>query len=232
MGIWVARGYSCEVISASSATAGSKRLLSRLVRWRTARLMGVLVVIAALCAAGIGLYIDERNTEENKYFAGDRKAANRVDLDVTVQQVDATNGDLVLRVLATPQGTLARADGTPAKDLVVPIGPSITPELRFPAGQPIAVQTVRSTLASTGIVTDYPFDHYTTDLVIGAAVAGRDVPLYVSLREVDPFFLTKVRRTVSAPGIVVDEIRISRSRGTLILAWFMIVAKSDANDTQ
>ena len=199
-------------------------MLSRLLGWRRARLIGLLVAIAALCAAGIGLYIDERNTEEKKYFAGDRKAANRVDLDVTVQQVDATNGDLVLRVLATPRGTLARADGTPASDLVVQVSPSIAPELRFLAGQPVAVRSVRSTLASTGIVTDYPFDHYTTDLVIGATVAGRDVPSYVSLREVDPFFLTNVRRSVSIPGVVVEQIRISRSRGTLILAWFMIVA--------
>ena len=177
------------------------------------------------CAPRVSAFTSTSATpEEKKYFAGDRKAANRVDLDVTVQQVDATNGDLVLRVLATPRGTLARADGTPARDLVVEVSPSIAPELRFLAGQPVAVRSVRSTLASTGIVTDYPFDHYTTELVIGATVAGRDVPSYVSLREVDPFFLTNVRRSVSIPGVVVEQIRISRSRGTLILAWFMIVA--------
>ena len=44
------------------------------------------------------------------------------------------------------------------------------------------------------------------------------------MREVDPFFLTKVRSTVSIAGVAVDTIRIGRSRGTLILAWFMIVA--------
>src|SRR5450755_4582379 len=212
------------MISASAVKAGSKRLLTRFIRWRGGRLIGLLVAIAALCAAGIVLYLDERSTEEKSYFAGDRKAVNRVDLDVTVQQVDATNRELVLSVLVTPNGTLARGDGTPARALVVGVSPSDTPELRFPAGQEIAVQSIRSKFAGTGIVTDYPFDHYTTVLAFGATVSGRDVASSVSLREVDPFFLTKVRRAVSTTGIVLDDIRISRSRGTLILAWFMIVA--------
>jgi Domain of unknown function (DUF4436) len=200
------------------------RLLSPLARWRRARLIGSLAAIAVLCAAGVGLYLDERSAEETKYFAGARRAANRVDLDVTVQQVDATNGDLIMRVLVTPQGALARADGTPASNLAVDVGSSIAAELHFPAGQPIAEQSVRVSIENSGIVTDYPFDHYTTPLIFGATAGGRDVPSYVSLREIDPFFITKVRSTVPFSGVVVDEIRISRSRGTLILAWFMMIA--------
>lgn len=86
------------------------------------------------------------------------------------------------------------------------------------------MQTIRVNLAGTGVVTDYPFDHYTTGLALGATVGGHEVPLSVSLREVDPFFLTKVRSTAGIPDVVVDQIRISRSRGTLILAWFMMIA--------
>lgn len=36
--------------------------------------------------------------------------------------------------------------------------------------------------------------------------------------------LTKVKTTISLSGAVFEEIRISRSRGTLILAWFMMIA--------
>jgi hypothetical protein len=46
----------------------------------------------------------------------------------------------------------------------------------------------------------------------------------VSLREVDSFFLTKVRATTIVGQTVTYHIRISRSRGTLILVWFMMVA--------
>jgi Domain of unknown function (DUF4436) len=156
--------------------------------------------VAPLCAAGVGLYIDQRDTGEKTYFAGSRKAANRVDLDVTVQQVDATNGDLVLSILATPQGALARQDGTPTKNLVVAVIPSLTGELRFPAGRQIAVQSVRSSLVGTGTLTDYPFDRYTVSLGFGSTAGGHDVPSYVSLREVDPFFVIKMRSTISVEG--------------------------------
>src|SRR5450755_3669544 len=119
------------MISASAVKAGSKRLLTRFIRWRGGRLIGLLVAIAALCAAGIVLYLDERSTEEKSYFAGDRKAVNRVDLDVTVQQVDATNRELVLSVLVTPKARWRAGDGTPARALVVGVSPSDAPELLF-----------------------------------------------------------------------------------------------------
>ena len=184
----------------------------------------IVPAVLVLCALGVGLYINERDSLEHKYSSGSSKAANRVDLSVTVQQVDVTNGDLVLRLLPDPQGKLLAGDGTPAKPLTIAIISETAPELHFDAGQSIAQRTVRTSLQSDGTVTDYPFDHYTTVLIFDAAANGRQVPLHVSLRELDPSFLTKVKTTISLSGAVFEEIRISRSRGTLILAWFMMIA--------
>lgn len=191
---------------------------------RITRLIGLLLLIAVLCGAGIALYFDERSREETKYVVGSAKAANRIDLDVTVQTVDATDGDLVLRVLPEPNGTLATATDNPTRNLVIDLTSSTTPELRFPAGQPIAVHSVRVDIQNSGIVTDYPFDHYTTVLVFSVTAGGRDVPVRMSLREVDPFFVTRLRGRSATPGVVLADIRISRSRGTFILAWFMMIA--------
>ena len=38
-----------------------------------------------------------------------------------------------------------------------------------------------------------------------------------------PFFLTKVNSIGTLWNAVVVELRVSRSRGTLILAWFMLI---------
>lgn len=202
----------------------ARRWLARLLGSRRVRPLLIVPAVLVLCALGVGLYINERDSLEHKYSSGSSKAANRVDLLVTVQQVDVTNGDLVLRLLPDPQGKLLARDGTPAKPLTIAIISETAPELHFDAGQSIAQRTVRTSLQSDGTVTDYPFDHYTTVLIFDAAANGRQVPLHVSLRELDPSFLTKVKTTISLSGAVFEEIRISRSRGTLILAWFMMIA--------
>lgn len=176
-----------------------------------------------LCAVGLGLYINARSVLEHAYSTGDSKAANRIDLRVTVQHVDVIGGDLTLRLTPEPQGNLVAQDTTPTQQLTIAVISETAPELRFNAGQIIVPQTIHASLGD-GTVTDYPFDHYTTLLGFSASANGRDVPLHVILRETDPFFLTKLSSTGTLSDAVFDDVRISRSRGTLILAWFIMIA--------
>lgn len=181
-------------------------------------------MIAVLFAAGLLLYLGERNSLERTYSAGDGKAASRVDLSVTVQKVDVANSQLVLRILPDPTGDLLGDDGTPSKSLTVGLGSDVASQLAFAAGQSITARTVEASLTG-GAITDYPFDHYSAPLAFEALAGGRPVPIHVMLKEIDPFFVTKV--TDATPleiGLVFDVVRISRSRGTLILAWFIIIA--------
>ncbi len=180
-------------------------------------------IVVSCAAVGVGLYINQRDTLRHEYSTGDSKAANRVDLAVTVRQVDVTNGRLVLSLEPHPTGRLANDDGDPTKRLLIGTSSTATPELTFARGQPLTQRTVQASLGD-GSTTDYPFDHYTTVVGFSASADGRDVPLHVDLREADPFFLTKVKTTGTLSLAVFDEIRVSRSRGTLILAWFMMIA--------
>ncbi|GGO38502.1 hypothetical protein GCM10012286_13620 [Streptomyces lasiicapitis] len=85
-------------------------------------------------------------------------APDRVDIDASVQRVDAACRELVLRVLVTPRGTLAEADGfSPARTLTMQNSSSIRRDLTFPAHSRIATVDVPVTLTS-GSITDYPFD--------------------------------------------------------------------------
>ena len=186
--------------------------------------MAVAPAIAILCAGGVFLFLGERNALRHTYSAGSAKAHNRIDLEATVQTVDATNDDLVLRLLLDPQGRLVAQDGTPARTLTVHTSSQTTPELRFRAHQLIAQRTVEIPLEGGGSVTDYPLDHYTAELYFDAFAGHREVPLHISLREIDPFFVTRLKRTFALSGAWLLNVRVSRSRGTFILTWFIMIA--------
>jgi len=197
---------------------------SSLQRLRGLRRFAIVPAILALCAVGVGLYLNQRATLQHKYSSGNSTAPNRVDLTVTVQRVDPTGGNIVLSILPAPEGTLTNYDDTPTKQIsILATGPSESGDLTFHRDQPIARKTLQVSLNS-GSITDYPFDHYTALIGFGALAGGSDVPLHVTLRELDPFFVTKLESSGTLAGAVFDQIRVSRSRGTFILAWFMMIA--------
>ncbi len=188
-------------------------------------MIGAVLLFVLALGASIGLYFDERSSWHHTYIAGNRGAPNRIDLAVTVQQVDPANDDLVLRVLATPVGNLVRPeDDTPSRSFVVKMGTADPPLLTYPAKQPIATQVVKGSLQNSGTFSDYPLDHYDGALGFVAISKGEPLPLVVTLRDVDPFFVTKAPANLTEGNVVVFQIRIGRSRGTLILVWFMMLA--------
>ncbi|MFI1379691.1 DUF4436 family protein [Embleya sp. NPDC020886] len=86
------------------------------------RLWGPALVAAGVCAAaGLGLWlqIGERLALDERHVVGS-VAPDRVDVDASVQRVDAASRELTLRVTVVPRGRLADPDGlSPAGDLVV-----------------------------------------------------------------------------------------------------------------
>jgi Domain of unknown function (DUF4436) len=185
----------------------------------------VLAAVPFVVAASVLLYIDQRNSVHRTYVAGDKRAVNKIVLAVTVKKVDPANDDLLLSVLPTPEGNLVRpADDTPAKTFVVKLGTSDPPLLTFAAGRPISVQEVHASLENSGTFTDYPLDHYEGDIGFVATSGDQLLPLVVQLRDIDPYFITKAPSSATESHVVVFHIRISRTRGTLILVWFMMAA--------
>ncbi|WP_342451022.1 DUF4436 family protein [Streptomyces flavochromogenes] len=97
------------------------------------------------------------------HAAGGR-APDRIDIDASVQRVDAAGRELVLRVLVTPRGALAEAGGiSPAENLTLQTSSSVRGDLTFPAHSRIATVDVPVTLTG-GPITDHPFDAYETDM--------------------------------------------------------------------
>jgi hypothetical protein len=193
------------------------------MRWW--RVVAVALVPVLLCTVGVLLYLKERDARQLGREVGDRSAADRVEIQVTVQQVDAADQRAVLRVLAVPRGTFAADEGAtvPSHDIEVQTSSLTQTDLRYPAGETISAHDVPVSLAD-GTISDYPFDSYVTDIGFAAVVNGQRVPVVLSVGDVDPFFVFTSQAAHGDRNVAVLREKITRSRGTLILGWFMMAA--------
>ncbi|MGJ5895039.1 DUF4436 family protein [Streptomyces niveiscabiei] len=182
------------------------------------------VLVLAVCASGFLLYLNERHARSRDVLVGEAGSVNRVDIQVTVQKVDAADQRATLRVAVAPSGSYGDpVTGVPARDLELTTSGLARDRLAFPAGRPTSAQEV-SVVLSGGTISDYPFDRYSAEVFFSATVGGREVPVTLSVEEADPFFLLRPAEAEQFGGVVQAEVRFVRSRGSFILAWFMMVA--------
>lgn len=94
-------------------------------------------MVAALAAIGLGIWVQvgERFDLETPHVAGIPDQADRVDIDIAIQRVDAAGRELTLRVRVTPRGSLSRDGGlSPSEDLTLLTSPDIRQDLAFGPG--------------------------------------------------------------------------------------------------
>ncbi|MFB6485020.1 DUF4436 family protein [Streptomyces virginiae] len=182
----------------------------------------VLIAIVAAVTVGAWLQFGERQALDTVYTAG-RADRDRVDIDATIQRVDAAGREMTLRVLVTPRGALAEADGvSPTEDLTVLTSTATRGDLAFKAHQRIATTDVPVALTG-GSITDYPFDTYGADVEFGAVLGGEKVPVRVTLSNNDVLFSATVDASTTQ-GIAVLDIGLARSNSVFIFAIFMMLA--------
>ncbi|MFE6082881.1 DUF4436 family protein [Streptomyces virginiae] len=182
----------------------------------------VLIAIVAAVTVGAWLQFGERQALDKVYTAG-RADRDRVDIDATIQRVDAAGREMTLRVLVTPRGALAEADGvSPTEDLTVLTSTATRGDLTFKAHQRIATTDVPVALTG-GSITDYPFDTYGADVEFGAVLGGEKVPVRVTLSNNDVLFSATVDASTTQ-GIAVLDIGLARSNSVFIFAIFMMLA--------
>ncbi|MEY9848713.1 hypothetical protein ABH940_005817 [Streptacidiphilus sp. BW17] len=198
-------------------------------RWRVLRPfrnpLVLALVVALLCGAGVGLYLNERSSRQQVTVVGNPSAPDWVELDITSQGVDTSALELSLSVTAIPHGSLAAEPDSLVftKNVEITTVSLTTTTFHTISGEPAPLQVVSAGLYD-GTSTDYPFDHY--DLSAGwiATVDGRPVPLAITFSDSDPFFVVRPTKSASAGQVARLDARVGRSRGTFILAWFMMLA--------
>ncbi|MFZ3495203.1 DUF4436 family protein [Streptomyces sp. 5.8] len=188
-------------------------------------LLPALLLLAIVAAVGVGAWLQfgERQAQDTVHTAG-RADADRVDIEATIQRVDAAGRELVLRVMVTPKGALAEAGGVaPVGDLTLQTSAATRDDLTFKAHQRIAGRDVAVALTG-GSITDYPFDGYEADIGFAAVVGQEEVPVRVLFSNNDVLFSSTVEDSTASDGEAVLDVGLARSNSVLVFAVFMMIA--------
>ncbi|MEU0900433.1 DUF4436 family protein [Streptomyces massasporeus] len=182
--------------------------------------LAVLILVAV--SVGSWLQYTERQAKDTVHTAGSR-AVDRVDVQATVQSVDAAAGELVLRVRVSPRGALGEEEGTaPVADLSLQTSAAALSDLAFEAHERLAPKDVRVAITG-GSISDYPFDTYDTDIEFWAVLGGEPVPVRMLFSNADTLFSVSVTPPPSGQEAAV-ALKLSRSGSLLTFAVFMMVA--------
>ncbi|WP_369149213.1 DUF4436 family protein [Streptomyces sp. R44] len=184
-------------------------------------LVPIAVLIVVAVAVGSWLQFSERQALDTVHTVGS-EAADRVDVEATVQRVDAAARELVLRVRVTPRGSLGEEDGTaPVAGLVLQTSAATLGDLAFKAHERLSTRDVQVAITG-GSISDYPFDAYETDVEFWAVLGGEQVPVRVLFSNNDTLFSFSATPTASPQEAVVG-LRVVRSSSLLVFAVFMMV---------
>ncbi|MEU6280138.1 DUF4436 family protein [Streptomyces sp. NPDC047028] len=184
-------------------------------------LLLIAFLIVAAVSVGSWLQFTERQAVDMVDTAGSA-AADRVDVEVNVQQVDAAARELVLRVRVTPRGTLAAKDGiAPVDDLILETSAALLGDLQFKALDPLTTRDVQLGVTG-GSISDYPFDTYEGDIGFWALLGGKRVPVRVLFSNNDTLFSITATPTASRQEAGM-ALRVSRSGSLIVFVVFMMI---------
>ncbi|WP_415951895.1 DUF4436 family protein [Streptomyces sp. KLOTTS4A1] len=189
--------------------------------WRHFLLMFLALLV--VFGLGIGLYVNERLTRERTLTVGAAEARNRIEVEATVHGTDAQKREVTLRLTAEPQGLYADSDGGPRKELKIITNAPDAQELTFPTDGTARLRDLTLPLRQ-GTVSDYPFDRYESLLAVGAMLGGDEVPVVLNFRDQNANFVYGTRTTGYSSDVAHVTSKVSRSRSTFIMAWFMMGA--------
>ncbi|WP_405020578.1 DUF4436 domain-containing protein [Kitasatospora sp. NBC_00070] len=189
------------------------------------RMLVVLLLLGALVAGGIALYVNERDSRQHPRQLGAELTGEGVELEVTAQEVDPAAQEVTLFTVLVPHGSLAAAPGSLAFSRAVEVTVSSLNDttLKTTAGQVATPQPITVGLYG-GTPTDYPFDRYRVAADWSATDRGAPLPVAITFTDADPFFTAKATDAAEGEDEARLELVFARSRSTFILAWFMIAA--------
>ncbi|GAB3878664.1 DUF4436 family protein [Kibdelosporangium lantanae] len=193
--------------------------------WRKRSLKVIAPVLAVAAVAGVGLWLHsvDRTAGDTWHSVGTDEP-DRVDVNASVQRVDAVAREVVLRILVVPRGRYGEYEGVaPTLDIRLLNSSSLRGDQLFAAHQRISSTDLPLALDS-GTVTDYPFDAYRTRIQFAAVHGDDQIPVQLTLDKVDSLFAVSIQDHDTSNGIGGLDVRFSRSASVLVFAVFMMVA--------
>ncbi|MFF3209633.1 DUF4436 family protein [Streptomyces sp. NPDC002886] len=184
-------------------------------------LLPIAFLILAAVAVGSWLQFHERQVIDTVHTVGST-ARDRVDVQASVQRVDASARELVLRVRVIPRGALGEEGGAaPVADLGLQTSEATLGDLEFKAHERITTKDLQVAVTD-GSIGDYPFDSYVTDIGFWAQLGGKEVPVRLLFSNNDTLFSVSATPTGSRQEALVG-VKLSRSASLLVFTSFMMI---------
>ncbi|MFE0022769.1 DUF4436 family protein [Amycolatopsis sp. NPDC059021] len=183
----------------------------------------VAAVVLLLTGVSLWVYAVERGNGQSQIVMGEMNAADRVDIAVFAQKVDATAQELSVQVELHPQGRLADGEtGAPQQEITVYTNGLKGETLSLKPGKSPGVSDLKIALHD-GVVTDYPFDRYKFDFLFAAVAGNQAVPVSVTFTNADSFFKIKPADLKTDGSALTFTAQAGRSTGTMAFAVFIMV---------
>lgn len=181
------------------------------------------VVLAGMVALVVWANTTANSGAEQVTQIGSTTEPDWVEISASIVKVDASSGELLLRLQVVPQGGLTNDLGvSPNEDLEILTSRAIKNDTEFPADTRISSVDLPVSLSGTAI-TAYPFDLYEVVMEFSAMQGGRSVPVLTTVTNRDAMFSVSADASVISNSTSV-ELEITRAHGPFGFAIFMIVA--------
>ena len=186
-------------------------------------IVGAAIAIVAIAMIVVVAVWSQSSGGAKVVDVGSTASADRVDIEATVIRVDAASGELTLRLLVIPRGSLTTEAGlSPGEDHEILTSAAVKTDPFFPAGERIPTVDVAVVLGGTSI-TAYPFDRHTAPIELTARYGGRTVDVHLTLTNRDALFSASAEAFSESQTAIVD-LELRRSGSVLTFAIFMIAA--------
>ncbi|MGL6234187.1 MAG: DUF4436 family protein [Segniliparus sp.] len=205
--------------------------------------ISLLVLVVVLLAAGsVSLYWAERDKRDQATVLGDSTAPDQAGILVLVQKIDPKTATVSAQVRLLGAGFLMDEGKHALKEDVTILSNAVANStVTFKAGERPEFVSVKFGLFN-GVLTDYPFDSYTTNFVFqafsGTAPNLRPIPLHIVFTNIDSFFqlapqqeqsirlpqgLGNIKTITPPEGTFVAAATVERSTSTVVFAVFIMV---------
>ncbi|QYG94090.1 DUF4436 family protein [Iamia sp. SCSIO 61187] len=211
---------------------------------RRARRVGVVALVLGILGplAGTAVALLLVPAQAGDVLPPDEDRTALLDVRATVRTVDATSGEMLVRLVVERSATTPEeendlfASGALTEEVVLVVNDDAGQSaITLPAGQPPGTATATIPLAESR-ATRYPVDRYRATLLVAALRDGdqdRPIPVRLSVRSSDTGFTLDVAEEALTDDAAIVELAVAR-RGTVIgwagffvlVCWLLAIASA------